>query len=82
MTGWATGLRLMHPDNREEASLYYESKTGATMHKRLKISAETHAKIKQEAKAKGMFIDEFVSHVLALYEKDKLFNQMFKECGK
>ncbi len=52
------------------------------MHKRLKISAELHAKIKQEAKAKGMFIDEFVSHVLALYEKDKLFNQMFKECGK
>jgi len=73
MTGWATGLRLMHPDNREEASLYYESKTGATMHKRLKISAETHAKIKQEAKAQGMFIDEFLTLLMDQHEKLKQF---------
>ncbi len=71
MTGWATGLRLMHPDNREEASLYYESKTGNPMHKRLKISAETHAKIKKEAKAKGMFIDEFLTLLMDQHEKLK-----------
>ena len=41
------------------------------MHKRLKISAETHAKIKQEAKAKGMFIDEFLTLLMDQHEKLK-----------
>ena len=51
-------------------------------HKHLKIEAELHALIKAEAKSQGMFINEFLSHLYALYEKDKIMQQMFSECNK
>ena len=75
MTGFATGLRLMHPDNHNEARLYYENKEGHQMHKRLKISAELHAEIKKEAKDKGMFIDEFLR---LLMDQHKIVNELNK----
>lgn len=43
------------------------------MHKRLKISADTHARIKQEAKANKMFIDQFLILLMDQHEKLKQF---------
>jgi hypothetical protein len=51
-------------------------------HKHLKISSEMHSEIKREAKAQGMFINEFLKHIYVLYERDKIYSQMFKECNK
>ena len=52
------------------------------MHKRLKIKAELHTEIKKEAKAKGMFIDEFLTLLMDQHNKQKLWDEMFPECGK
>ena len=42
-------------------------------HKRLKVTEETHTKIKQEAKNSKMFIDQFMIHLLDQHEKLKQF---------
>ena len=51
-------------------------------HKHLKIEAELHTLIKNEAKRQGMFINDFLSHIYTLYEKDKIMQQIFSECNK
>ncbi len=51
------------------------------MHKHLKCGADIHAKIKTEAKAQNMFIDDFLRVLIEQYEKQKLWDSIFNECG-
>jgi len=48
------------------------------MHKRLKVSSETHEEIKKEAKAQGMFIDDFLNYLLKLNDHQKQLKELNK----
>ena len=48
------------------------------MHKHLKVSAETHAKVKKEAKAQGMFLDEFLIYLLKLHDHQQQLRELDK----
>ena len=48
------------------------------MHKRLKVLNATHEEIKKEAKAQGMFIDDFLNYLLKLNDHQKQIKEMKK----